>query len=387
MAEVLNSLGYKTAAVTCNELVNDKEGGILRGFKDVVYSPKPKAPSEGKSQEPLSANAEDMAGHWTGTEKGDGDSWYTAYIKEWLKNNYDGKNPFFIFLNCTETHHPNRPPQSFRGRFLPSWVTDERVKKVPQQTNIGGWPKGLPHNPEDWWIIRCLLDAATATSDHRLGIILDYLKEIGAYEDTLVFVTADHGDDIDEHRSISGHRSLYDASIHIPLIVKGYPEHFPRGTRVNNITQLNDIFATLIEELNIEDEKVKQSVQGYSLRSALSEAPKRTFAIAELWLPFVGWPFRQMSKIYRNLEYKYFWHSNTKVTPEGVSSESEELYDIVNDPTEQKNLAQEMPEKTKELNKELENFLLSIEIPPLCLKEDHIKRMIAWGYHQKVTPA
>ena len=153
---------------------------------------------------------------------------------------------------------------------------------------------GYPRRPEDWLIIKALLDGETAQVDHRVGLLIDYLREKGIYDNTIIIITSDHHDILWEHKGETlpngriiptGHMDIYDPNIHVPLIVKGYPEHFPSGTRVKNLTSLVDIFPTLIEVLQIEDKRIKKSVQGYSLLSALQGDPPGKFIIAEGWWP------------------------------------------------------------------------------------------------------
>jgi len=395
IAETLNAIGYKTAAFTVNMLVNNEEGGVLRGFKEVFY---PSLMRRREKEAAIKALFEE-AGEPEGRDKG---SLYTVHLtKKWIEKNYDGKKPFFIFINVLEPHIPYWPGEPFRSRFLPPGVTEERAKKIPQMNSHQAWRReypwrhvekgdegefGYPRNPEDWMIMKALLDGETAQVDHRIGLLIEYLNEKGLYDDTLIMVTADHHDVLWEHKGkthpnghieYTGHTSLYDANIHIPLVVKGYSEDFPPGTYVKNMTDLTDIFSTLIDVLKIEDEKVKKSVQGYSLLSALHENPPRKFIIAEKWNPSIGLFCRSWVKAIRNLEYKYIWRSTGE----------EELYNVAEDPYEQENIISKMPEKSKTLQKNLERFLLSIEIPPIHLKKEAIKWMKAWGYHRQIIPA
>jgi len=185
---------------------------------------------------------------------------------KWLDRRVMKEMPFLLFVNCTEPHHPYWPPQPFRRRFLPPGVDDYKARKVPQMTADGKWIPRYPESPEECYILKSLLDGETAALDHHLGILFNYLREIGVYDDTLIFITSDHGDVLWEHGvEYSSHKSLYEANIHIPLIVKGPREHFPAGERVSNLTQLTDIFPTILDVLGIKDIKVCRSIQGFSL--------------------------------------------------------------------------------------------------------------------------
>ncbi|RLI40985.1 hypothetical protein DRO64_08185 [Candidatus Bathyarchaeota archaeon] len=400
IAEALNAIGYKTAAFSVNPLI----ANLLRHKHVEIIKYPTSYPLIIKRGKTLAKELFEEVGEPEGIDKG---SLYTVHrVIDWIEKNYDGKTPFYVFVNVVEPHHPYWAGEPFRSRFLPPGVTEERAKKTPQMSGEGLWRKeypwfgpfaarsgiapdgefGYPRSPEDWLIIKALLDGETAQVDHRIGLLINYLREKGIYDDTLIIITSDHHDILWEHKGETlpngriiptGHMDVYDPNIHVPLIVKGYPEHFPPGTRVKNMTSLVDIFPTLIEILQIEDKRVKKSVQGYSLLLALQDDPPRKFIIAEGWWPLTGFYYKSWFKAYRDLKYKYIWRGPTG---------EEELYDIVNDPYEQENIISKMPEKGMELKKKLEKFLLSIEIPPIRLKRAALNYLIAWGWHRKIIP-
>jgi arylsulfatase A-like enzyme len=363
ISEVLNVVGYKTAAFTRSVCVSP----TLRGFKEITF---PDILLKRKREK--NVLIEDNT-----------DSLYTIELaKNWIEKNCE-KAPFFVFLNVNDTHHPYWANEPFRSKFLPKEVCEERAKKVPQQNDYSAWRKeypwqddeevGYPQNPKDWMIMKALYDGETAKADHRLGILIDYLHEKKLYDNTMIIVTSDHHDVTWEHPiKYSGHTSLYDANLHIPLIVKGYSEDFPPGTVINNLTDLTDIYPTFIEILKIKEEKFKRNLQGYSLLATLTENPPRKYVLAEMGNE--NWYYTSWSKSLRNSEYKYIWHSNKE----------DELYDITKDPYEQKNLISEMAKKGKEIQKELEKILLSFHVPPVHLKREAVKWLIAWGYHRQI---
>ena len=382
IAEVLDSLGYDTASFSNNHLLTPDEDGILRGFIECRYpafeglrSPR------NRIQDIQRRFFECIEDFEEGIDKGAANA--IRVIMEWLDRRVAKEIPFFIFVNCTEPHHPYWPPQPFRRRFLLPGVDDYKARRVPQMSADGRWIPRYPKSPEEWYILKSLLDGETAALDHQLGILFNHLRELGVYDDTLIFITSDHGDVLWEHSiKYSSHKSLYDANLHVPLIVKGPREHIPAGKRVANLTQLVDIFPTILDVLGINDRKIRRSIQGYSLLLALEKEPVRKYALAEAQNPSI-WPSATgpitvvWSKAIRNQEYKYIWHSDGR----------EELYNVAEDPTEQNNIINEEKGKAEALRGELERILLSLDIPEIPINRHIYNRMIAWGYQRKIIPA
>lgn len=85
-----------------------------------------------------------------------------------------------------------------------------------------------------------------AEVDAQLGCLVDGLKRAGAYENTLIVLTSDHGEMMGEHH-LFGKLGYFEGSYHIPLIVRAPGADVPRGTRVTGFTESVDIAPTLAE--------------------------------------------------------------------------------------------------------------------------------------------
>jgi len=349
LAEVLNDHGYHTAGFTNNGMwVIDEDVGIARGFKEytIVRHAKPVPPFTPQPGNP---------------DKG---SWKTVgLVRKWLDEHAQDEKPFLLFINCTEPHMKYWPPNPFRRQFLLDGVDEEYAMKIPQDQFLGTAGKVVV-SPDDWEIVKSLRDGETACLDHRMGLIFDYMRELGILDDTVLFILGDHGDTNGEHGLHTAHCqvAIWDTLLHTPLIVRG-PNYFPSKTRIEHIVQTVDIFPTILEMAGIEDKKVWKEMQGKSLLSAL-DGPVREFAMAEVQKPtepfviiasrYAGWDPRTFNyhlKCARTLKYKYIWSSNMR----------DELYNIVEDPYEQNNIISEKPEIAEELRKKLEDFLLSLD--------------------------
>ena len=370
LAEVLSSESYRTVAFFGNEWA----AITGKGFKEICLVKKvdPENPDKGSLHR-------------------------ARMVIDWLERNYDGKEPFFMFVQFMEPHLRCWPPEPFRSKFLLEDVTEDEARKVNQDPNLVRAGK-VRMSKRDWAILRSLYDGETATLDHRIGLILDYMRERDILDRTLLIVTADHGDMRGEHdymgrfQLMGHHLCVYEELIHVPLIVR-YPEIFPPGIKVDALVQTLDIFPTIVELLGIRDERLEGQLQGRSLLPTLRGEHVREWALTEYQKsllmsdrvmmvdPDVDFRmFNRWLKSYRTLRYKYIWASDGR----------DELYDLSEDPGERCNLVDEMPEKVKEMRRQLESFLLSLEMHDYgdklhsCKKAENLKRLKAWGFYREI---
>ena len=99
--------------------------------------------------------------------------------------------------------------------------------------------------------------------DWQLGRLIDYLKQTGAYDDTLIIFTSDHGEHLGDHWMYSKY-GYFDQAFHIPLIIKDpRSEANPsRGTVVDAFTESVDIMPTILEAIG---QQIPLQCDGHSL--------------------------------------------------------------------------------------------------------------------------
>jgi len=103
-----------------------------------------------------------------------------------------------------------------------------------------------------------LYDGEIKFTDHYLGQIIKKLKDLGTFENTLIIVTADHGDEFFEHGNKGHRRTLYDEVIKIPLIVKLPAGRF-RNRKISSQVSLIDVASTILGVAGIE---IPEQMQG-----------------------------------------------------------------------------------------------------------------------------
>lgn len=167
--------------------------------------------------------------------------------------------PFFVFLNVMEVHEPYDPPAPWNTRF--SNLKNPRIDPEPD-----GRPVTL--TPAELEGARDTYDEAIAYVDDQIGRLLAELKHRGLEENTIVILTADHGELLGEHGLLDHRNALYWELVHVPLLMR-WPGHLPAGKRVATTVSMASLPATILDLVG----DGKQNVfPGPSLGPLLTEA-------------------------------------------------------------------------------------------------------------------
>ena len=159
----------------------------------------------------------------------------------WLDGRGDDDRPFFAFLNYFDAHDPYLPPPGFDPGFV-----RPPEDAVEREMLVEWWP--LPDKdkaaPEQVRTVVDAYDACLAYLDDRIGRLIDDLERRGLLEDTLVIITADHGELLGDHGGLFGHgASLYDGELRVPLIVMA--PGLPAGAVVDEPVSLRALPSTV----------------------------------------------------------------------------------------------------------------------------------------------
>ncbi len=180
--------------------------------------------------------------------------------------------------------------------------------------------------------------------DHHIGRVIDYLKSSNQYDDTLIIVTADHGEMLGDHR-MWGKGTPLNGSLHIPLIIRDPQQPNSFGQQISAFTESIDIAPTLVDWVSTDAaNKSFDSFNGSSLLPLMTGATPENwrsyvFAEAELGDPHQATHYQttlNLSAAQANFallkthEHKYV-HFNGAVPPM--------LFNLTDDPNEFKNLA------------------------------------------------
>ena len=272
LAEELGSRGYESCGVAQKNWLTDRNG-LTQGFQRYFDYSIPSA----EERLLLPSFAKRVAKKFTKkkTPLDKGGARVVQTTLDWLDDSRqrDQKRPFFLFLNLNEAHGPYDPPAEFLTKFLPDGLTLEDVSAVDhgvaserKKFNVGLRELG-PHEKE---IQQALYDAEILYQDGLLQTLIQGLRDRDLLENTLVIITADHGEEFGEHKRYGHQLSLTDSLLHVPLILR-YPSLLPAGKRVADLASLVDVFPTILDIIERETGEEKKTsaeliaLEGFSL--------------------------------------------------------------------------------------------------------------------------
>ena len=210
-------------------------------------------------------------------------------------------------------------------------------------------------------------DAGVAAELLQVERVITFLKERRLDQNTLVIITADHGEGLGDHHESEHGMLAYNSTLHVPLVFVG-TKHCQPGKRISTTVSLADITPTILDVLNI---RAPVHVSGRSLKAALAggEIPaNRCYAEAES--PFALNHLCPLHVVIMD-RWKY------------IQTTRPELYDLFEDPAEEKNLVGAEVEQQKELENVLELMQQSFVVAkPQKLKLSHkqMSDLNALGY-------
>jgi arylsulfatase A-like enzyme len=221
--------------------------------------------------------------------------------------------PWFVYLGLIDTHVTWRAKEpwmsrydgGYKGRFATEYGDDG-----PH----GSDGKDLNDKEKDH--VRALYDSNVSYQDELLGQLVEKLKTLGIYDQTMIVITADHGDELWEDGRVGHGGSERDTLLHVPLLVH-YQPMFPAGKIVEGVEAI-DIVPTLADALGVANDP---EWQGASLLPLANGAAG-------------GYPWMSFSSQYENAHAGRIGHWKLKL----MGPNAPRLYDLAKDPDERKDL-------------------------------------------------
>ena len=349
LAEYLRSHGYDTAGFAANRDYCSRETGLGRGmahYEDFpldVYDAFSRYVALGHKSEVSSwASLVDMVaekclGRWynlvprSREHVKNAEAVDRAFLS-WLGRRHERGRPFFAFLNYNDAHGPYEVPDD----RVPGFGL-QPASSLDRQTLLlwNSLDKARLSN-HDVRLAADVYDDCIAYLDRRLGLLLQELRRRGVMDNTLVVVTADHGEHLGDHLLFFHGCSLYRQLVQVPLVIVD-TKRVPSARVVAQPVSLCDIPATVVDLLGLERDA---PFPGRSLTRFWRRADQAALPPAEPLLmetakpellanrgrePAARGPMKSI--IARGLHYIR--------TADGL----EELYDLSADPEEKVNMA------------------------------------------------
>jgi arylsulfatase A-like enzyme len=320
LAEVLAASGYHTGGIADNPSIS-ASFGFDQGFADYVYL----APDHlfaGNEAASQTALYQALRRAWAMVSGGriypqrfyQEASVVDARALEWLETNKGTR--FFLFLHYMDPHDPY-----FEHPY-----------------SGAGYARASNQNPDPALAptFSRLYDGEVRYLDRYLGQLFDWLKAEGLYDDTLIVLTGDHGEEFQEHGGWWHGQTLYQEQVAVPLIIK-YPQQARAGSVVVQLARSLDIAPTILEVSGV---PIPASMMGRSLWSD-TEPPAYAYAEED----HEG----NVLHALRSSTHKLIVANADN--PRGLASES--LFDLVADPGEQDNLFTSLPDQALTLRQAL----------------------------------
>jgi arylsulfatase A-like enzyme len=186
---------------------------------------------------------------------------------------------FFAYLHYLELHWPYCPPHDLRGTFDDGTSELDLCadwRRLRDEMRTGE----VRLTEADERRMRARYDEELLGVDRELGKLFDQLRQRGVWDETLVVVTADHGEEFGEHGGWFHGHTLHDELIHVPLIVKP-PASWgaPRGRTVDALVEQRDLAATLLDAAGVGEAPAGTGSLLPWVRG--KEGPARPFVVSE----------------------------------------------------------------------------------------------------------
>ena len=234
LAEELVRAGYSTVGIVANTAYTSAETGLARGFD--WYEDYRLTMRRALTMPSLTRRILDRKRQWLHEPPLDGAGRIPAEsisrrFLAWLERR--PLQPYFAFLNFYDAHAPYSAPEPFWSRFLPG----ETRRAVPIRMMRRGDP--TQHSA------RRAYDAAISHLDSEIGELIGSMLERGFLNNTLVIVTADHGEEFNEHAALGHGQTLHTQALRVPLLLF-WPGHLAPA-RVADPVSLARLPATIME--------------------------------------------------------------------------------------------------------------------------------------------
>jgi len=329
LAEVLKEAGYQTAAFHSNPFLS-QFCGYNRGFdtfEDTLRDVSPRGIRlrlrQWKSPDTLVGRIRIKVGRILGPvihrvvgKAIINASEMTAKATFWLEAN-QGK--FFLWLHYMDVHAPYLPPSKYVRYFSDQPASRREMHTLRYKTKS----KPGQLSPSEVETLICLYDAEVRYADEAIGVLL---RKLGNYSsNTVIIVTADHGEEFGEHGNF-GHQSVYEGTLRVPLIITG--PGINGGISVRQQVGLIDLAPTI---LNIAGLDSPRSFHGKSLLPLIEgKEGNEVGTISTVTDPL----YTELSIAYRVPGWKYIYTESL----DGSGGVREEVYDLISDAGETRNL-------------------------------------------------
>jgi len=299
-------------------------------------------------------------------------------VQKSLKNLEE--KPFFMWIHYMDVHAPYLPREPYF-----SYYSSEKPKEQITffKENLNQTYDKLYKNPDSislenrQLIVNCY-DSEINYFDHNFKNLLYQLRKYKLFDNAMIILTSDHGEEFWEHDKWGHTMRMYDVNTHVPLLIK-YPQLCTKRKTISKQVRTIDIFPTVLDNLNL---KQRNYLSGVSLESFI----KDEHDVPELTVLSEGGGVQGIS-VKKHIDRVYSLRTPQWRYIKNITQNQKELYQLEKDPQELNNLANNPSVKNtiKEFDLQLTILLASSnkyknQIPSVELDEKIVQRLRALGY-------
>ena len=369
LAEHFKANGYDTYAFSANPNLNTQRVNLLQGFdnidlswgkqwkRKVVAHTRTKLLKMDRSTEisPSARNKHPTVGFYNA-----GPITHEA-LTGWLDTR-DSDKPFFAYLSYMEAHKPRVPFKESRQK-----VSDKQTAILGLKTDLSfnaqlAYSYGKKtYTPEQLEAINRVYDATLIDLDNATADLLDDLALRGILDDTIVILTADHGEQLGEHQQFGHRNGVYQSLVHVPLII-AYPRKF-EPQRVQKAVSNLEIYSTLVEVAGLPRPEGPNEITPGNLTDFRARAKavfSESISIDRLGFGKVKKKFPDLGRDVWAQKYRTVaWEDHKLIETIDFDSEQvlgHELYHLSADPHEDHDLSDEQPDRVAALKERLDTM-------------------------------
>jgi arylsulfatase A-like enzyme len=263
--------------------------------------------------------------------------------------------PFFLFLRHMDPHAPYLPPEPFERMFYQGNETDPSNKSMEPVLNFKPFAdffkSWMPPGITDKDYVIAQYDGEIAYMDACIAAIFTALERHGIMDETLIILNGDHGETLYDHECWFDHHGTYDNVLHVPLIIR-YPGKVPAGKRIGGFNQHKDLVPTIMDLIDVGESDIQwpsdKRFDGQSLmpmvRGEVASHESEFYITECTWMRKHGWRTPG-------------WKLIVALEPDFHFKPEVELYNLVEDPEENNNLAESHPDVVTELRRRMEVWI------------------------------
>jgi arylsulfatase A-like enzyme len=264
--------------------------------------------------------------------------------------------PVFAFFHTYQVHSPYAPPKRFRKLFGEHEGSIEATSEALLEANSTA---GKSFTRADFEYLESLYDGEISYTDEVLGKLIAKLDAVGFFDNAIVVITSDHGEEFGEHGGVLHGGKLFEELLHVPLIIAG--TGIDGGVVDPSLVSLVDIAPTLISLAGLE---IPDSMEGRNVFSRPVSAQWQDQRI-----------FAQYSDAFYCVRTPR-WKLIQRTAKQNVN-----LFDLHRDPGEQRNLGARYPEVSASLLAELQRPRLDLgSRRDIDLTEETVEELKVLGY-------